>query len=48
MPLDRLIAASPEEVGIDADAMAALFVRSRASPDAAHLDPPHLLTAPPS
>ena len=32
MPLDRLIAASPEEVGIDADAMAALFVRSHGSP----------------
>ena len=26
MPLDRLIAASPEEVGIDAEAMAALFL----------------------
>ena len=27
LQLDRLIAASPEEVGIDAEAMAALFVR---------------------
>ena len=32
MPLDRLIAASPEEVGIDAEAMAALFVRSHPQP----------------